>query len=96
MIASVGCNLSMAKLRKEAGVAKAGVECWGSTLLADAERWNICRLMSFRRRQGRGTATISSDQHQHGDVHREHRVIGLLDRHCCEAVLQVAIPDRKL
>jgi hypothetical protein len=53
---------SMAKLRREVGVAKAGVKCWGSTVLAAVERWNICRLISFRWRQGRGGATMSNDR----------------------------------
>jgi hypothetical protein len=52
----------VAKPCQEVGVAKAGVKSWGSTVFADAERWDICRLMSFRRRQGRGSATISNDR----------------------------------
>jgi hypothetical protein len=62
---SVGCNPSMAKLRQEVGVAKAGVKSWGSSVLADVERWNICRLMSSRRRQDRGNTTSSSDRRCH-------------------------------
>jgi hypothetical protein len=41
------CNPSSPKLRQEVGVANSGVNGCGSTALANAERWNICRLMWY-------------------------------------------------